>query len=102
MRLHFALFDTQWFLAKEKLFYLSPDVAVCNHGSYGATPKRVHRRQIDIQVSCEQQPDVWFRWSVILVAAESQPTLAALVQDQLGPHAIRHAAAGEVHQCGPR
>jgi len=38
------------------------DLVFCNHGSYGATPKRVLQKRIDLLNECESFPDKWFRY----------------------------------------
>merc|ERR1711962_1564943 len=38
------------------------DTVFCNHGSYGATPKRVLQKRNELLDECENHPDKWFRY----------------------------------------
>ena len=51
MKKHFLLGNTK----------KSKNVAFCNHGSYGATPKYVMEKRMDLLLESESNPDLWYR-----------------------------------------
>lgn len=64
-------------------FQLSPGFTNLNHGSFGATPKVVTARQIELMALQEAHPDRWFRKTYYEFIAASRARLAALVNAPL-------------------
>jgi hypothetical protein len=68
---------------REKHFQLSPSLTNLNHGSFGATPKCVTNRQIELMALQEAHPDRWFRKTYYELIDKSRERLAAFVNSPL-------------------
>ena len=55
------------------------DVAFCNHGSYGATPKYVMEKRFDLLREAEINPDLWYRSEMLKRELLSTDRLAKFV-----------------------
>jgi hypothetical protein len=44
-------------------FNLNSSVYFTNHGSYGATPKKILDKKFQLELEMENVPDKWFRFS---------------------------------------
>ena len=55
------------------------DVAFCNHGSYGATPKHVMKKRIELLHEIEANPDLWYRSEMLKRELTSTENLARFV-----------------------
>jgi len=57
----------------------SKNVAFVNHGSYGATPKHVMKKRIDLLHEIEANPDLWYRSEMLKREIASTENLAKFV-----------------------
>ena len=57
----------------------SKNVAFVNHGSYGATPKHVMKKRIDLLHEIEANPDLWYRSEMLKREIASTEKLAKFV-----------------------
>ena len=55
------------------------NVAFCNHGSYGATPKYVMTKRIELLQEIEVNPDLWYRSEMLKRELASTENLAKFV-----------------------
>ena len=55
------------------------EVAFCNHGSYGATPKYVMEKRFDLLREAETNPDLWYRSEMLKREILSTDRLADFV-----------------------
>ena len=55
------------------------DVAFCNHGSYGATPRHVMKKRAELLQHVEANPDLWYRSEMLKQELESTEKLANFV-----------------------
>ena len=55
------------------------NVAFCNHGSYGATPKYVMTKRIELLHEIEVNPDLWYRSEMLKRELASTENLARFV-----------------------
>ena len=55
------------------------NVAFCNHGSYGATPKYVMEKRFDLLREAESNPDLWYRGTMLKRELLSTERLADFV-----------------------
>lgn len=62
-----------------ELFALDPDITFLNHGSYGAAPRPVLRRQAELRARMEANPVAFFRRDLPGLLADARGALAAYV-----------------------
>ena len=65
---------------RKKHFLLQDDIAVINHGSFGAVPRVVLAVQQKLQEYVEQCPDSWFRYNCNTKMQDALQQLAAYVK----------------------
>ena len=58
---------------------VNKNVAFCNHGSYGATPKYVMEKRFHLLREAETNPDLWYRSEVLKRVILSTEKLAEFV-----------------------
>ncbi|XP_078674340.1 uncharacterized protein LOC144912668 isoform X2 [Branchiostoma floridae x Branchiostoma belcheri] len=61
---------------REDHYLFEDGTAMCNHGSYGAVPRKVMEKQQSLQLSMERTPDRWFRETTPRLFQESISALA--------------------------
>ncbi|XP_066285827.1 uncharacterized protein [Branchiostoma lanceolatum] len=61
---------------REAHYLLEDGTAMCNHGSYGAVPRKVMEKQQSLQLEMERTPDRWFRETTPRLFQESIAALA--------------------------
>ncbi|XP_078603471.1 uncharacterized protein LOC144877428 [Branchiostoma floridae x Branchiostoma japonicum] len=64
---------------REDHYLFEAGTAMCNHGSYGAIPRKVREKQQSLHLEIEQTPDRWFRETTPRLFQESVSALAEVV-----------------------
>ncbi|XP_035682693.1 probable L-cysteine desulfhydrase, chloroplastic [Branchiostoma floridae] len=64
---------------REDHFLFEAGTAMCNHGSYGAIPRKVREKQQSLHLEIERTPDRWFRETTPRLFQESVSALAEFV-----------------------
>lgn len=64
---------------KEKEFFLDPNVAFFNHGSYGTVPRRVYKLQNEYNLERETHLDFWTRLNAKHYVDQARTALAKFV-----------------------
>ncbi|XP_078608574.1 uncharacterized protein LOC144880323 [Branchiostoma floridae x Branchiostoma japonicum] len=67
---------------RENHYLFEAGTAMCNHGSFGAVPRKVMEKQQSLQLEIEQTPDRWFRETTPRLFQESVSALAEFVGAQ--------------------